>query len=330
MIKKRIKKIQKKIDKIIGFLISPFFRLFAKSLYCIVNIEGGIASQLEQYTMGQLIKESGNNVFYDTSAYVNGKSLDVLGENARNFDLNKLDKNIRIEQLSERTIKFYRKFFRYSEEFEKCKALNSHSEIISPIYLGGYGYGFYSEREFELVYQKCIKIDYDDELFGIENKRMLGKIIQSEKSVGMHVRRGDTLLPYVGRPIPKKEYYLKALSYFDDETDIYIFSDDMKWVEEELFPYIDENQRCTKVELNGADKGWCDLILMANCKNQIKSPSGGMGREAYRLNANKDKILVMPVLVPGNNCEMLGNIIEIILDDTLCDMSNVNSYRIRL
>ena len=314
----------------IGKIIRPVYSALAKDVYVIVNIEGGLASQLEQYTMGQLIETMGYSVVYDLSSYTDGCSLDVLGKNARNLDITKLDRSIELKEADSKTLKIYRRFFRYSEKKSDCKQLTSKSKLPCPVYLGGYGYGFFSEEEFERVYAKSIKIDFDMDEFGQINNNLLSTIKSWPESIGMHVRRGDTLLAKVGRPIPKKEYYLEALAHFENRIPIYIFSDDMQWVKEELLPYIPCNERCVTVENNGADRGWCDLILMATCTYQIKSPTGGLGREAYRLNQNSNRQLILPVYIKGNDSHMLGNIKEIVLTETTCDLQYVKEQNTRL
>lgn len=330
VIKTDLKSIYIKILRLIGRIISPIYRYFTKSVLCVVNIEGGLASQLEQYTLGQLLKTKGYEVKYDLSSYKDGKSLDVLGTSARNLDINKLDKDIMIDELTGKLLTCYKRLFSFSEKKELCKKLTSTSKIKTPVYFGGYGYGLFSEKAFECVYKDSIHINYDINEFGSDNQAMLDEISHSYKSVAMHVRRGDTLLAKVGRPIAKKEYYLEALLKCDEKANVFIFSDDFDWVESELIPNIPNSERCTTVKINGSDRGWCDLILMAACHTQIKSPSGGLGREAFRLNSNEDARLIMPVYVSGNMCEMTGNITEIVLTDELCDMQYVKNKNDRL
>lgn len=329
-IRNRIRKIVYDVLGVAGMCIRPIYRVLVKNPKCIVNIEGGLASQLEQYTLGQVIKRMGYDVSYDLSFYKNNSGRDVTGKNPRTFDLEIMNRSINISKASEKELKIYKLFFRYSENIDACKALKSDSSLRLPVYLGGYGYGILSEKTFEQVYAESVHIDYLEEDFGSKNVELLNEIKSQNDTIGMHVRRGDTLLAKVGRPIPKEEYYLKALSFFDESTPVYIFSDDMEWVSSNLLSRIPNSLRCKLVKNNGADRAWCDLVLMAACSFQIKSPTGGLGREAFRLNQNANKKLIMPVLVLGNNCSMEGNIIEVLLDDDLCDLSYVKDRNIRL
>ena len=329
-VKQLIKNFIRKCRIILGGVIKPVYQILHSDSLCLVKMEGGLASQLEQYTLGTRLKELGYNVWYDTSWYTEGGGKDVNGVAARNLDIMKLDRNIDLKVPDMKTIRFYQRYFAYSTEAKKCASVNRDFSFRAPIYLGGYGYGLYTEPEFEDAFSKGIKIDFDEEEFGEENLSILKKIEQEDECIGIHVRRGDTLLPKVGRPIARSEYYLKALSFFDQKCKIWIFSDDPEWVSEKLIPKIPNNGRCTLVTNNKDDCGWCDMILLAGCTHIIKSPAGGLARDAYRLSTNPLKSLVLPVFVPGNMAHMQGNVTEIILDDTLCDLQYVKNRNIRL
>lgn len=328
-LKKIIKRIAESMFKILGFVIRPWFRLIYKRSV-VVKIEGGISSQLEQYVFGQCLKKAGGyDVSYDISTYVDGHSLDVLGKNARNFDILKLDNSLILNIASGKKLFLHKYFFPYSMDKKKCAKVCSNSQFKTPVYFGGYGYSAYTEEVFEEVYANCVSIEYREEEFGDRNSELLSKL-ENKDTIAVHVRRGDTLLAKVGRPVPKKEYYLEAIDMFDSSLPIYFFSDDMQWVKEQIVPNVSNKERCNLVDWNGADKGWCDLILMANCRHIIKSPTGGLGREAFRLNKRLDKELVLPVFVSGNNAHMKGQIKEIVLNDTLCDLSYVSDRNIRV
>ncbi len=58
----------------------------------------------------------------------------------------------------------------------------------------------------------------------------------------------------------------------------YFFSDEPDWVRDELIPqlYLTEGN-CKIVDINGSDKGYMDLFLIARCKHQITS-KGTLGK----------------------------------------------------
>ncbi len=304
-------------------VVIAVLHFFHVSFFYLVKIEGGTSSQMEQYVLGQRIKELGFPVKYDLSFYKNGEGKDCLGIHARDFNITQIDRNLVIEKASAITIKFYKIFFSYDRNPRYTDALNGANIPNVPMYLDGYGYQLYWEREFEDCFTKSIRVNFDETRFGEQNNALYREISSRDNCVGIHVRRGDTLLPRVGRPIAKKEYYLKALSYFPKDIPVYIFSDDLEWVKNDLIPAI-PNADVTPVEGNDSKDGWKDLILLSTCKHQIKSPAGGMGRDAFRLNRYPDKMLIRPVYVEGNHMNLSGGkIIDIVLDDELCDLSNV-------
>lgn len=313
---------------VVGKIIKAICVILHIERFSVVVIEGGITSQLEQYALGKRLEELGCTVRYDLSIYSSGKSYDCMGKDPRNLDLQKLDIKIDLPQFSKKKNRFYKRFFSLSNDLKECQKITSDKLPKEPAYYGGYGYGLYSEIEFEETFKNCININPQMELFGIENEVMLEEITNENKSVGVHVRRGDVLLPSVGRPIPKVEYYLRALDNFDKDSKIYIFTDDKEWVRKELMPQLDYD--CHLVDINGPDRGWCDLILMSACKYQIKSPCGGLGRDAYRLNTYSEKKIVVPCYLAGNMSNLQGDVVEIIIDDETCDMSNVKNIHMRL
>lgn len=310
------------------FLLKIFYR-YIKRIDFIVVIEGGITSQIEQYIIGKLLESKGYVVQYDLSFYVKN-GLDCTGEHLRNFDLKKINRSIQLKEADKQDLLVFNRFFSYPTYYTECNLITTYNIPKPPIYVNGYNYGFLLEKEYEKIYKQKMKIDYDADEFGIENASMYMKIINDKYSVGVHVRRGDTLLENVGRPIPKPAYYFYAMSFFDNpNSHFYFFSDDIEWVRENITSKL-EASMYTLVTNNGDDRGWCDLILMSACKYQIKSPAGGLGREAYRLNEYKDKLLVMPCLKENLISHVDGKSIEVVLNEKLCDMSYVKNYNVRL
>ena len=329
-IKSTLKSVRTQIYILISYILRPLFLLGILPKCVVVRIEGGLASQLEQYTLGQYISDLGYEVRYDLSFYEDGNNYDVAGKEIRTLSLQLLDTELELKEIKGLLLKLYKNFYELKLNKEQAKQVDSSYCFKMPVYLNGYGYSLYTEKGFEEAFCRHISVNYDRIAFGDKNTEILNQIEVNKSSIGLHVRRGDTLMPKVGRPIAYPQYYFKALSYFDSDIPVYIFSDDMKWVEEELLPLVLNNDRCVCVRNNDSEHGWCDMILLSACTYQIKSPSGGLARDAYRLNRNPDKKLVLPVFVPGNMANMQGNIIEIVLDDELCDLSYVRNRNTRL
>ena len=127
-----------------------------------------------------------------------------------------------------------------------------------------------------------------------ENKSMLKKI-KNSNSVCIHIRRGER----ASDPWAKKmqepcslDYYDKSMKLISKKTKnphFFTFSDDPKWVKENLktkFPmtYVDFNN------VKGVAK---DLNLMKHCKHFIIAKSTVSWWGAW-LSENKDKIIIAP------------------------------------
>jgi hypothetical protein len=60
-------------------------------------------------------------------------------------------------------------------------------------------------------------------------------IDELENPIFLHVRRGDYFVNLDAHPVCPISYYEKALNYFDDETSVLVFSDDIEWCKEQEF-----------------------------------------------------------------------------------------------
>jgi hypothetical protein len=100
------------------------------------------------------------------------------------------------------------------------------------------------------------------------------------KPIFLHVRRGDYLNAPDHHPVCSIEYYEKALSYFDDDCEVIICSNDIEWCKtQELFStdrfLISEgNDKYghSVMVVGGYDKlliPYCDLCLMSLCSGGI-------------------------------------------------------------
>ena len=134
-------------------------------------------------------------------------------------------------------------------------------------------------------------------LLDAQNKLLYSEIGSRPCSVAVHVRRGDLKveIPAYGKPA-SLEYFKSAVAYMQDRdmsSFFYFFSDEPDWVRDELIPqlYLTEGN-CKVVDINGSDKGYMDLFLIACCRHQITS-KGTLGKYGALLEDNPEKTVVL-------------------------------------
>lgn len=135
------------------------------------------------------------------------------------------------------------------------------------------------------------------EVLDAQNKLLYSEIDSRPCPVAVHVRRGDLKveIPAYGKPA-SLEYFKSAVTYMQDRdmsSFFYFFSDEPDWVRDELIPqlYLTEGN-CKIVDINGSDKGYMDLFLIARCKHQITS-KGTLGKYGALLGDNSEKMVVL-------------------------------------
>ncbi len=126
--------------------------------------------------------------------------------------------------------------------------------------------------------------------------KTLGEEISATNSVGIHVRRGDYLLP-VGQALygaTDLAYYERAVAYMAGKVSnphFYVFSDDQAWCRENLklsagpMTFVDDSSAGPKSSFH--------LRLMSLCKHNIIANSTFSWWGAW-LNRNPEKIVVAP------------------------------------
>lgn len=155
------------------------------------------------------------------------------------------------------------------------------------IFLNGY---FQSEKNF---------IEYKKELLDIlcPDKNLIHDLInkypniQDDKTVSIHIRKGNYKNLQEFHPLLPNEYYYKALENFKEHK-IFIFSDEL----EDCY-HIFKKYECIFVK-NNFDLH--DMYLMSLCKNNIIANSTFSWWGAW-LNKNKNKKIIAPKLWFGKN-----------------------------
>lgn len=127
-----------------------------------------------------------------------------------------------------------------------------------------------------------------------EKTKMIANDMQRCNSVSIHVRRGDYLNGYYYNTLGKIcdiAYYQRAIAAVKEKVDnphFYIFSDDSKYVAENL-----KIDNATYVDFNVGKDSWQDMFLMSRCKHNIIANSTFSWWGAW-LNRNPSKIVIAP------------------------------------
>lgn len=174
-------------------------------------------------------------------------------------------------------------------------------DFKSDIKLVGY---FQSEKYFTEYREEIL------ELFSIDDESQ--KIITEKYSdilkldnCSLHVRRGDFVNLQNYHTLQTIDYYKKSVEIIGENKYYLIFSDDIKWCEENL-SFIKN-----KIFISG-NYDYIDLYLMSLCKNNIIANSTFSWWGAW-LNRNNNKKVIIPTKWFGVNNTHLNTI------DLYCD-----------
>lgn len=259
----------------------------------VVLMDGGICSQMLQYLLGEFFRKRGCKVVYDLSFYKEwGSDMDY--KFARNFDLLKVFPYLGLTIATEFEISYYKRHFYYvgnntSEWIDDFSFLEKNP----PIYLGGYYH--LPINIWVPAFMSTYRIS--SEIFDEGSKMLMSEIKWNINPVAVHVRRGDLSVEVraYGKPA-SLSYFKRAVDYMEKETVMpffYFFSDEPEWVASELIPYLEfANENYKVVDINGSDKGYMDLFLIAYCKHQITS-KGTLGKYGALLRDSADKIVIL-------------------------------------
>lgn len=129
-----------------------------------------------------------------------------------------------------------------------------------------------------------------------ERCREIAEAMNSSNSVSLHIRRGD----YVSNKNASEfhgvlplDYYYNAITYLKQKTgaslNVFIFSDEMDWVKENL----QTTEDLTYIDFNKNENSVYDLYLMTQCRHNIIANSSFSWWGAW-LNQHPGKIVIAP------------------------------------
>lgn len=124
------------------------------------------------------------------------------------------------------------------------------------------------------------------------NLELLQEIRRSRNPVSLHVRRGDSTLPWEGKVVLSMEYYAHAISLIKErfaDPLVFVFSDDMAFARENL----PRDARMVFVDNNDDFASHEDLRLMSACHHHIIANSTFSWWGAW-LNSRRGKMVIAP------------------------------------
>jgi hypothetical protein len=264
----------------------------------IVKLIGGLGNQMFQYSLGRSLSLRINEEF----------KLDITG-----FDTYKLHsyslgnfnivENFATDDEIRPFLKYRRKpgrkWFLYNRIIsnrskyatDELFHFQEHLLSLKNVYLDGY---WQSEKYFK-DFEDTIRNDFTTK-GELKNKDAeVARQISETNAVSVHIRRGD----YVSNPVNVSfygsfgpEYYAEAeriLSEKVGKPHFFVFSDDPKWVKENIIFKHDT----TYVNHNDTTKNFNDLHLMSLCKHHI-IPNSSFGWWGAWLDKNPNKIVIAP------------------------------------
>ena len=265
------------------------YRRFLKKKCFIIMVDGGLASQINKYFIGEFIKKNLNvRVKYDISWFKTyGKCVD--GINPRSFELLNLLPNIDFTIAETEEIDFYKNNFYYYN-----KNVHIYNEALltfkAPCYIDGYMFHwkYYNNTLSNIINEESI-IDK-------VNASKLELIKSTKNSVAIHVRRGDFLSAVQGAL--DERYFLKAIDYAYNSLTIkglkfFIFSNDIQWVKNNLVNKISQDITYHIMPQDSEGNPISDFYLMSKCGHQICSNSGYSYLASF-FNQNKTKLVIVP------------------------------------
>lgn len=240
-----------------------------------VAIQGGLGNQLFQYAYARALLERGKDVTLDISFYDTNTKYTKREYLLDNFNI---DSRFKITKIPTKQ-KFFTKVINKIDIDRRVRYVPV-PENVDNFFADGY---YVSEKYFSKIREillKEITLKNESDAF----KEMKMKILSAKKSLMVHARRTDHLANKTFTLIDET-YYERALEEFDENSEIFGFSDNAEWLENTL------NRKVTMVSGKGF-KDYEELLLMSYGTNFIIANSTYSWWGAW-LSTQKDKKIVI-------------------------------------
>lgn len=265
---------------------------------------GGLGNQMFQYSVVRALSQRTNaNLFIDVSGFAH--------YNLRRYELGEF--NIKAQVITERQLKALHVrskaptmlnrmmtrlgHFKTSPNVILREASFTYDDRIEsalpPVYLDGY---WQSEKYFARVAHELRSEFSLRDQWNNSNAEMAAQIqAAGAGAVSLHIRRGDYVsneqtAQYHG--VCSLDYYRSAISHILGKVarpHFFVFSDDHAWAKNNL----QIASPTTFVQVNSADNGIYDMMLMKTCRHHIIANSSFSWWGAW-LNPHEEKVVVAP------------------------------------
>lgn len=270
----------------------------------IVRIIGGLGNQLFQYAvLVALRKRTGDEVKIDLSA-MSGYGLHNGFELQNIFNITASIATVSEVKRLGRFYKSYRQwqichhFFPWwKKELVEWKFTKFYPKLINDankdrLYDGYWQCPkYFNDARDEILREYTYKNELDE-----RNGKIASRMLSDDKSVSIHIRRGDYLNAKKYAGICDVEYYRQAVKIMQEKLGenyhVYVFSNDMEWCKRNILPMLND-KNVMFVDWNIKADSYKDMRLMGLCRINIIAASSFSWWGAY-LNQRKDQIVIAP------------------------------------
>lgn len=269
----------------------------------VVTLWGGFSAIMTGYCFAKALQKYNPGVpLYFELDYFDIVTKDLFKGGARNFE-----KLFNIPLYSQRADEdTFKRARRQGFIREKPEDLSIyHEEYINA--KQGFFRGYWGTRKYYANIESEIAdwFEFDTQYMSDEQRRVLGRIKDSEEAVAVWVRRGDFMneanYSELGC-VCGEEYFNKAIAYMKEKhpnAEFFIFSTDSDYIREKYSEY-----NLMLYEEGTSDMIDYDMYLMASCKHMILANSGFSWWAAYLhdLHGIQGTVIAPKEWVKGRKC----------------------------
>lgn len=268
----------------------------------VVNLMGGLGNQMFQYALGRKLSMLQQTMLFLDCTFLNTPNplhikreyeLDIFKIQAKTATVTELKEfeSIKNNPLIRKIYQWMPGFFSYHLVTEKGHAFDP-AVLKAPI--NSWVNGFWQTEKYFSDIADVIRSDFEFKLPSTGLNKTLSEKIRSCESLGIHIRRGDytnpDIMAYHG--MCSENYYYDALEIIRKKAtvqELFIFSDDMEWVNK----HLKFDLPTTTIIHNTGKNSFEDMRLMSLCKHNIVANSSFSWWGAW-LNRNKNKVVIAP------------------------------------